>query len=185
MSGRLDSGTRNAGSVLVPRCPSLLGEVSGGRRQAGQRRHVSKRCRRQRWIESIVLFIPGIVPAAGTVGPTLERYPRDAANAIGGQSSAPVAESSFTGPEPTRIRTAASPSQMLLFGGVRDSLRPRYEALISRLFRQAGQASGLTRLWHRLGPRDMRFKAKCSRHAAVAVPRVSRGIPVSPRQWSL
>jgi hypothetical protein len=26
-----------------------------------------------------------------------ERYPRDAANAIGGQSSAPVAESSFTG----------------------------------------------------------------------------------------
>ena len=50
-----------------------------------------------------------------------ERYPRDAANAIGGQSGAPVAESSFTGPEPTRIRTAASPSQMLLFGGVRDS----------------------------------------------------------------
>jgi hypothetical protein len=46
---------------------------------------------------------------------------RNAANAIGGQSSAPIAEASFTGPEPTRIRTAASPSQMLLFGGVRDS----------------------------------------------------------------
>jgi hypothetical protein len=37
-----------------------------------QRRHVSKRRRRQRWIESIVLFIPAIVPAAGTASPTDE-----------------------------------------------------------------------------------------------------------------
>ena len=38
--------------------------------------------------------------------------------------------------------------------------------------------------WHRLGPRDMSFEAKGSRHVAVAIPevRVSRGIAVSPRQ---
>src|SRR5271166_83198 len=49
--------------------------------------------------------------------------------------------------------------------------RPRYETLISRLFRdKLGRPPDLPRLWHRLGPRDMPFKAKRSRHAAVAVP---------------
>jgi hypothetical protein len=54
-----------------------LGKASGVRRQAGQRRHVSKRRRRQRWIESIVLFIPAIVPAAGTARTLISRLFRD------------------------------------------------------------------------------------------------------------
>jgi len=40
--------------------------------------------------------------------------------------------------------------------------------------------------WHRLGPRDMSFEAKRSRHVAVAIPEVciSCGIAVNPRQKS-
>ena len=40
------------------------------------------------------------------------------------------------------------------------------------------------RLCHRLGPGDMSFEAKRSRHVAVAIPevRIGRGIAVSPRQ---
>ena len=42
----------------------------------------------------------------------------------------------------------------------------------------------LSRLGHRLGPRDMPLEAKRSRHVAVAIPevRVGRRIAVSPRQ---
>jgi hypothetical protein len=79
-----------------------------------------------------------------------ERYPRDAADAIGGQSSAPVAESSFTG---ARANSHKKPLQ------VRHRFRDKL-----------GGPPDLPRLWHRLGPRDMRFKAKRSGHAAVTVP---------------
>src|SRR5580693_3711685 len=58
------------------------------------------------------------------------------------------------------------------------------DCLVCGLFRDGVSFPVRPPSWHRLGPRDMSFEAKRSRHIAVAVPelRVSRGIAVCPCQ---